>query len=124
MSQATTRVPYGFGRLVRERRESLGMSQGDLAERTGFGQRRISQLENSRDLYYYPASYEMVTSLARALGLPLTAFAEAAGRVDPDPREPETIEEHVAALERDINRLPVSDRSKSFLRHAVRITVT
>lgn len=124
MSQVTTQAPYGFGRLVRERRESLGMSQGDLAERTGFGQRRISQIENSRDPYYYPASYEMVSSLARALGLPLTALAEAAGRVDPDPAEPQTIEEHVAALEREINRLPVADRSKAFLRHAVRITVS
>ena len=38
-----------LGRLVRQRRKELGLTQADLAEATGYSKRLIGELENGRD---------------------------------------------------------------------------
>lgn len=37
--------PHAFGARVRERREALGMSQGELGDAAGYSQQRIGSLE-------------------------------------------------------------------------------
>ena len=60
--------------LLRERRESLGISQGQLAERLGWTQQKVSFVETGArrmDVLEY-------IHMARALGLsPTTAFSRA-----------------------------------------------
>jgi transcriptional regulator with XRE-family HTH domain len=55
-----------LGRLIRERRESLGLSRRDLADRTGLSYPYISQLETA---YRLPSS-KALQALARGLSMP------------------------------------------------------
>ena len=62
-----------FGGLLRSRRRKSGLSQLELAERSGLSTRAISKLECGRTRWPYPDS---VGRLADALGLRDTDRAE------------------------------------------------
>jgi len=73
-------VDRAFGARLRECRQSAGLSQQELAERSGLSVRAISDLERSRTRFPYQDS---LGRLADALGLRDPARAEfitAAGR--------------------------------------------
>src|SRR3984957_19374140 len=61
------------GEWLRAQRVSAGLTQEDLAERSGVSVRAIADLERGRTRRPYPSS---VRALARALGLPARAGAE------------------------------------------------
>lgn len=63
----------GVARLIRERREALGMTRRDLADRSGLSYPYISQLETA---YRLPSAKAM-HALARSLGLPASDLFEA-----------------------------------------------
>ena len=67
------------GELVLERREALGLSQQELADRVGASRSYISQIEGGNRKW--PAKY--VPALARALDLSEDELREAAGRKRP-----------------------------------------
>ncbi|HVT69774.1 MAG TPA: helix-turn-helix domain-containing protein, partial [Trebonia sp.] len=62
----SARSRSAFGVLLRRHREAAGLTQEDLAERSGLSVRAISDLERGRTKRPYPGS---VQSLARALEL-------------------------------------------------------
>jgi transcriptional regulator with XRE-family HTH domain len=62
---------------LRQRRVAAGLTQEDLAERSGVSVRAIADLERGRTRRPYPSS---VRALARALGLPDSAGAELVAR--------------------------------------------
>jgi len=71
---------WAFGIRLRSCRQSAGMSQQELAERSGLSVRTISDLERGRTRFPYPDS---LGRLADALGLrdpARTEFIAAAGR--------------------------------------------
>ena len=57
----------GPGEWLRQQRLAAGLTQEDLAERSGVSVRAIADLERGRTRKPYPSS---VRSLVRALGLP------------------------------------------------------
>jgi transcriptional regulator with XRE-family HTH domain len=59
---------FEIGALLRERRERLGLSQAELAERSGVSRVRISHLESGRA---YDMSFGKVTALLEACGMSL-----------------------------------------------------
>src|ERR1700733_11560578 len=61
------------GEWLRAQRVGAGLTQEDLAERSGVSVRAIADLERGRTRRPYPSS---VRALARGLGLPGTAGAE------------------------------------------------
>jgi len=70
-----------MGRRVRERRKALGLTQEDLAERTGLSRNQIQNVENGRSGRWDPdtgrprsanARFDTVFALAEALGLTFT----------------------------------------------------
>src|SRR3979490_1698680 len=65
------------GEWLRHQRVAAGLTQEDLAERSGVSVRAIADLERGRTRRPYPSS---VRALARALGLPETAGAERVAR--------------------------------------------
>jgi transcriptional regulator with XRE-family HTH domain/tetratricopeptide (TPR) repeat protein len=65
------------GEWLRNQRIGAGLTQEDLAERSGVSVRAIADLERGRTRRPYPSS---VRALARALGLPDTAGAELVAR--------------------------------------------
>ena len=65
------------GEWLRKQRVGAGLTQEDLAERSGVSVRAIADLERGRTRRPYPSS---VRALARALGLPDTAGAELVAR--------------------------------------------
>ena len=65
------------GEWLRNQRVAAGLTQEDLAERSGVSVRAIADLERGRTRRPYPSS---VRALARALGLPETAGAELVAR--------------------------------------------
>ena len=65
------------GEWLREQRVGAGLTQEDLAERSGVSVRAIADLERGRTRRPYPSS---VRALAQALGLPETAGAELVAR--------------------------------------------
>src|SRR5580692_2899636 len=65
------------GEWLRNQRVGAGLTQEDLAERSGVSVRAIADLERGRTRRPYPSS---VRALARALGLPETAAAELVAR--------------------------------------------
>jgi tetratricopeptide (TPR) repeat protein/DNA-binding XRE family transcriptional regulator len=65
------------GEWLRKQRVGAGLTQEDLAERSGVSVRAIADLERGRTRRPYPSS---VRALARALGLPETAGAELVAR--------------------------------------------
>ena len=65
------------GEWLRKQRVAAGLTQEDLAERSGVSVRAIADLERGRTRRPYPSS---VRALARALGLPEAAGAELVAR--------------------------------------------
>jgi transcriptional regulator with XRE-family HTH domain len=63
------------GRL-RELREAAGLTQPQLAERTGISTRQVSRLETGAQVATWPT----VLALARALGVSCTAFIKPPAR--------------------------------------------
>ena len=66
-----------LGEWLRQQRVASGLTQEDLAERSGVSVRAIADLERGRTRRPYPSS---VRALARALGLPDTAGADLIAR--------------------------------------------
>jgi two-component system, OmpR family, sensor kinase len=66
----------GLGRIVRERRAVLRLTQTQLAERLGWVQERISLLENGK---YGMPSLQALIRLTEALEMPFADLLEAAG---------------------------------------------
>src|SRR6202011_6039998 len=65
------------GEWLRNQRVAAGLTQEDLAERSGVSVRAIADLERGRTRKPYPSS---VRALVRALGLPDTAGVELVAR--------------------------------------------
>ncbi|MGY1777765.1 helix-turn-helix domain-containing protein [Geodermatophilus sp. SYSU D00804] len=63
----------GLARLIRGRREALGLSRRDLADRTGLSYPYISQLETG----YRLPSPKVMHLLARTLGMPASDLFQA-----------------------------------------------
>jgi len=63
----TERDLPGLGRRLRQAREAAGLSQAELAERTGLAQAQLSAIETGMIRQPSP---ENVTKLAAALGIP------------------------------------------------------
>ena len=59
-------VGSGFGALLRARRRAAGLTQAELAERAGVGERTVRDLENGRSARPQRTTVEL---LAGALGL-------------------------------------------------------
>ena len=74
---STARGGEAPGRWLRGRRTALGLTQEDLAERSGVSVRTIADLERGRTRRPYPNS---VRALSRALGLPDETAAELVAR--------------------------------------------
>src|SRR6266436_2702432 len=75
------------GEWLRQQRVAAGLTQEDLAERSGVSVRTIADLERGRTRKPYPSS---LRALVRALGLPETAGTDlvARYRIDQDGGEP------------------------------------
>ena len=96
------------GEWLRKQRVGAGLTQEDLAERSGVSVRAIADLERGRTRRPYPSS---VRALAQALGLPEAAGAELVARYragsdadggaspggTPRPAQPAAAEGHRAA---------------------------
>src|ERR1700761_5533211 len=65
------------GEWLRQQRVASGLTQEDLAERSGVSVRAIADLERGRTRKPYPSS---VRALAAALGLPETAGSDLVAR--------------------------------------------
>src|SRR5580692_7939279 len=65
------------GEWLRQQRVAAGLTQEDLAERSGVSVRAIADLERGRTRKPYPSS---VRALARALGLPDEAGSDLVAR--------------------------------------------
>src|SRR5215469_16612187 len=65
------------GEWLRQQRVAAGLTQEDLAERSGVSVRAIADLERGRTRKPYPSS---VRALARALGLPEEAGSDLVAR--------------------------------------------
>src|ERR1700757_1707909 len=65
------------GEWLRQQRVAAGLTQEDLAERSGVSVRAIADLERGRTRRPYPSS---VRALAQALGLPEAAGGELVAR--------------------------------------------
>jgi transcriptional regulator with XRE-family HTH domain len=59
---------FEIGALIRERREAVGMTQGELSLRSGVSRVRISHLESGRA---YDMSFGKVSALLDACGMSL-----------------------------------------------------
>jgi transcriptional regulator with XRE-family HTH domain len=74
-----------FGRMVRRLREKAGMTQADLAEKSGIPLRTIQGWEQD---YRCPISLDFF-KLAKALGVDCTAFADCEDvAAEPEPKKP------------------------------------
>lgn len=60
-------LPGAFAKVLRRQRESAGLTQAELAERAGIGERTVSNLERGINTSPYPSTVRL---LADALGLP------------------------------------------------------
>lgn len=65
--------PARPGQWLRQQRRAAGLTQEELAERSGISVRAIADLERGRTRRPYPSS---VRALVRALGLPDAAVAD------------------------------------------------
>lgn len=76
-------IPMSFGKWLRDRRESLGLSQGELSERSGLSVSYISALErdepNTRDGRPRQPKLDKVDRLARSLEIGTNEARSAAG---------------------------------------------
>jgi transcriptional regulator with XRE-family HTH domain/tetratricopeptide (TPR) repeat protein len=92
------------GAWLRQQRKAAGLTQEDLAERSGVSVRTIADLERGRTRKPYPSS---LRALVRALGLPEAAGTDLVARfrllVPPQqqaPREPGTVLKQAGAVAR------------------------
>ena len=81
----TTDTTTMLGRLLREAREAVGLSQADLARRSGISQGRVSGFESGyeRDI----PRETTILALATAIGCDPTPLLVAAGRIPQDVQE-------------------------------------
>jgi transcriptional regulator with XRE-family HTH domain/tetratricopeptide (TPR) repeat protein len=77
MTMSAVQAGESPGLWLRAQRTAAGLTQEDLAERSGVSLRAIADLERGRTHRPYPSS---VRALVRALGLPETAAAELVAR--------------------------------------------
>lgn len=68
------RTPRQIGEILRRRRVSLNLSQGDLAAQAGTRQATVSQVENGQ-----PARLQTICDLIEALGLEMTIDTRSRG---------------------------------------------
>ena len=68
-----------LGALLREERRAAGLSQRDVAERTGVSDAYLSQVERGR----HEPSLRVLTAVASTLGLSLEALLARAGIIEP-----------------------------------------
>lgn len=107
-----------MGRLVRERREALGISQVVLSERTGIAQRTISRIENTHDPDYLPEPRLMVP-LARELGLDMTDVLREAGYLPGEELPVDDQTQIFTSTMQGIDRMELPERVKRMMREAV-----
>src|SRR5580658_8535870 len=69
-----------FGRRLRARRETAGLSQRSLAQRSGLSVRMISDLERGRTRWPYPDSLRRLADALDLAGPPRLDFLAAPGR--------------------------------------------
>lgn len=107
-----------LGRLMRRRREELGLSARDVGDVAGITHTYVLNLEAGKnDL----PSREVMLGLARALGIDEADLAAAAYWVDSPPQDPvvpddsASLEEIVDVLER-IRKLPSGETQEAALR--------
>lgn len=67
----------GFGAMVRRHRERMGLTQADLAEKTGRSLEMIGKIERGQA----SASFETLDALSRALGVAPVAFFQVDDKV-------------------------------------------
>lgn len=97
--------PYAtpLGRLILERRISLGLTQEELARRAGMSHSAVSRLENGERVRPRTST---LTGLAAALGVSFDELMEHSGRASPrQEREPRTTG-HYTGLEAALSRHP------------------
>lgn len=70
------RTPSGFGARLRELREAAGLTQEDLAQRTGLQYQSIARYERGA----VEPTWPIVLKLANALGVELNDFAPSDAR--------------------------------------------
>lgn len=110
-----------FGRYIKSRRESLGLTQEDVADDLGLSQGYVSRLELGM-AQSIPAR-PTLRRLARSLRVEMCDLIAAAGYIDRDPApaevELEDDEAIFTSLMRGVNRLGISDNDK----RAIQITI-
>jgi transcriptional regulator with XRE-family HTH domain len=74
-------VDTTFGETLRERRRAAGLSQRELAERTGLDFSYISKVENGR---LPPPAADTVVAICRVLGAPPEELLALAGKLPSD----------------------------------------
>jgi tetratricopeptide (TPR) repeat protein len=77
-----------FGVLLRAYRRSAGLSQQEVAERSGLGIRTVSNLERGRTRWPYPDSVHRLADALELSGPPRAEFLAAAGRRLARPAQP------------------------------------
>jgi tetratricopeptide (TPR) repeat protein/transcriptional regulator with XRE-family HTH domain len=77
-----------FGVLLRAYRRSAGLSQQEVAERSGLGVRTVSNLERGRTRWPYPDSVHRLADALELSGTPRAGFLAAAGRRLARPAQP------------------------------------
>jgi transcriptional regulator with XRE-family HTH domain len=68
----------GFGEALRQRRRAAGLSQRELAERTGLDFSYISKVENGR---LPPPAADTIVALCAALGVPAEELLALTGKI-------------------------------------------
>ncbi|GAA4638657.1 hypothetical protein GCM10023196_097270 [Actinoallomurus vinaceus] len=71
------RIRYELGRVVRTRREQLGMTQGQLAERAGLTQPAVARFEAGGTMPTIPMLERLAEALGMRLRVELEPFSEA-----------------------------------------------
>jgi len=84
-----------FGRIIREQRKHLGLTQARLAELVGRGPGEIRSWEAGRQV---PTQPEVLSTLAAILAVNQRQLFEAAGVEIPASRPQETIEQSLASI--------------------------
>lgn len=75
-----------FGRLVRERRRAAGLTQDELAARSGVARRYVSELEAGKPTCQLGKAITVAVELGIVIGQPSSAAPAVAG--EPDPNDP------------------------------------
>lgn len=77
-----TGLPGGFGKLLRSRRRAAGLTQEELAERSGLSVRAVSDIERGRTARPYPRSTRMIVDALCLTGPAREEFLSAADAAD------------------------------------------